>query len=248
MSNVIIAYRNILETGTVTVTTENSSYPAYRLYDRDIGLLFKGTAFANPFAIKVDQGAVISYEVDRLIIPPSHNLNGLACSLRYSNDDFAADDHEAVGWTQGDALVINKSFAAATKQYWKLNVIATATIVEMPEMYLTKAYTFEENVAYAGLVEATKKNVQREESLSGLVQRTKFGEAKRGRSYQLNYIGDAQKANLKVWDSHYDGIKYFYVVDHAGSLIFMELLNDLEFIPAAPGIWSCSLELMEVLV
>ena len=117
-----ICYKNILETSTVTVTTENTSFPKYRLYDRDISKLFKGTGFASPFAILLGQGAVISYEVDRLIIPARHNLNGLACSLRYSTDNFSADDHEAVGWTQGDALLINKPFTAQTKQYWKLNI------------------------------------------------------------------------------------------------------------------------------
>ena len=109
-----LCYRNILETGTVTVTTENTLFPKYRLYNRDIGKLFKGTAFASPFAIKVDQGAVISYPVDRLIIPAGHNLNGLACSLRYSTDDFASDDHEANGWTQSDALFIDKEILDVT--------------------------------------------------------------------------------------------------------------------------------------
>jgi hypothetical protein len=229
------------------VTTENASYPAYRLYDRDIGLLFKATAFASPFAIHVDQGAVISYPVNRLIIPAGHNLNGLACSLRYSTDNFAGDDHEAVGWTQGDALIINKPFTAQTKQYWKLNVTAPATIVEMPEFYLTYDYTFEENPAY-GLTESVKRNVIREESLSGLVQRTKFGDDRRARRYQLNYFGATQKANLEAWNSHYEGTKFFYILDHAGALIYMELTNDLEFVPAAIDIWSCALELFEVIV
>jgi peptidoglycan/xylan/chitin deacetylase (PgdA/CDA1 family) len=55
-----IIYRNILENSTVTVTTENTSFPKYRLYDRDIGKLFKGNSAPANFYITLDQGKPIS--------------------------------------------------------------------------------------------------------------------------------------------------------------------------------------------
>lgn len=243
-----IMYRNILETGTVTVTTENTSFPKYRLYDRDIGLLFKGTAFASPFAIKVNQGASPIYEVDRLIIPAGHNLNGLACSLRYSTDNFGSDDHEAIGWTQGDALLIDKTFTAAIKEYWKLNITAPATIVELPELYLTKAYTFTRNPSW-GFAYGDKRNVVREESLDGHVQKTKWGDPRVHQKYDLTKILDAQKTAMKAWDDHCEGSKSFYIEDIIGSLLFAEMVqNGLgDFKAESEGRWGLSLEVMEVL-
>ena len=75
MSSIYLLYRNILENSTVTTTNENSDYPKWRLHDRDIGKLFKGTSTAN-HTIKADQGASPQYDVDTLIIPAGHNLIG----------------------------------------------------------------------------------------------------------------------------------------------------------------------------
>src|SRR4030042_6311262 len=94
-----LLYRNILESGTVTVTSEDTAYPKYRLYDRDIGKLSKKTAQSlllygsghlygtgkkygqgSSHVISVDQGSV-SYEIDRLIIPAGHNLNTMIIRL-----------------------------------------------------------------------------------------------------------------------------------------------------------------------
>jgi hypothetical protein len=54
------ACSNILETSAVTLQagTEDSTYPLYRLYDRDVGRLFKPTA-AQTTEILVDQGSEI---------------------------------------------------------------------------------------------------------------------------------------------------------------------------------------------
>lgn len=244
MANIKIAYRNILENSTVLVTTENTSFPKYRLYDRDIGKLFKGTAFASPFGIWIDQGATTIYEVDRLIIPAGHNLNGLVCSLVYSIDNWGTHDH-SVDWTQGDALLIDKTFIAQTKRYWSLQFTAPATIVELSEMFLSKTYTFERNPSYGSKV-GKKKNIQRDETQSGRVRRIKLGEPKLSVIYDL-LILTAQKNNFEAWDITTEGTKCFYVWDENGTPYFMELLNDLDFTYRANGIWNAHLELLEVL-
>jgi hypothetical protein len=244
MAKLIVAYRNILENSTITAA-ENASFPKYRLYDRDIGKLFKAAAFASPFYIKANQGATTIYEVDRLVIPVGHNLNGLACSLRYSTDDFSSDDHEAVGWTQGDALLIDKTFTAATKQYWKLNVTAPATIVEMPEMFLSKIYTFDRNPGWGSTVEK-QKNIKRDETQSGKMRRVKFGEPRLSAIYDLVLL-TTQKMAFEAWDTGMDGTKSIYLWNEDDTPYFMELLNDLKFVYRANGIWGTNLELLEVL-
>lgn len=83
------AYKNILETSLVSLTagTEDSVYPLYRLYDRNIGRLFKPT-LAETIEIKADQGATGNLAVDRLLIPAGHNLDGMTLDIFYSEDDI----------------------------------------------------------------------------------------------------------------------------------------------------------------
>lgn len=224
-NQVKIVYRNILENSTIAVTTENASFPKYRLYDRDIGKLFKGTAFASPFAIVLDQGAVTSYQVDRLLIPVGHNFNGLACSLRYSTDNFVSDDHEAIGWTQGDALLIDKTFTAQTKRYWKLNITAPATIVELPEMFLGKSYTFLMN-PLVGARQGRRRNVQTDETRSGNDRDVKFGELRRFRSYDFKDIDSSQETELEAMETLCEGIKPIWLEDHLGNVFFAKILTE----------------------
>jgi hypothetical protein len=246
MANVIVSYRNILENSSVVVTTENASFPKPRLYDRDIGKFFKGTAFASPFAIVINQGAVVSYPIDRLIIPIGHNLSGLACSLRYSTDNFVADDHEAVGWTQGDAFLIDKSFTVQTKRYWKLNITAPATIVELPEIFLTKDLPFENDPGWGAMI-GIKKNIILDFTQAGLSRKIKLGESKRHRKYDWLTLTSTQKTDFEAWDALCEGVKSFYLHDENAVCWFAELTQDLEFIAKSPSLWTCSLELLEVL-
>ena len=241
---VIINYRNILETSEVTVSSENASFPAYRLYDRNIGKLFKGNSTPANFYITVDQ-CTGNFEADRLIIPSGHNLGGLALKLQYSTDNFVSDSHDADSWT-GYLGDMNRSFSAQTKRFWRLNIASPATAPELTEMYLTKDYTFERSPVY-GLIESQKKNVKREESLSGQVQLTKYGEMKRVRRYNVNQMSALQRYNFELWVQQWAGTKCFYVIDHTGILIFMEMLNEPEFPLAILNRYSCDLDLLEVL-
>jgi hypothetical protein len=223
-----IVYRNILENSSVAVTTEDASFPKYRLCDRDIGKLFKGNAFASPFSIVIDQGADLSYEVDRLLIPVGHNFDGLACSLRYSTDNFVTDDHEAAGWTQADALLIDKSFTAQTKRYWKLNITAPATIVELPEMFLGKSYTLQANPLY-GARQGRKRNIFSDQSSSGYDRDVKLGELRRVRIYEFKDTEGTDQAEFEALETLCEGIKPFWLEDHLGDVIFVKLVNEEDF-------------------
>jgi hypothetical protein len=247
MANVKLAYRNILETATVTSTDENSSFPLYRTYDRDIGKLFKFNSHAANLYVAIDQGAVISYEVDRLIIPASHSLNGETIKLQYSTTGaWAGEEVDALSWTQGDALIINKNFTAQTKRYWRLLITSDpAAALEMPEIYLTKDYEFETNVRII-LQEESRRNIERDETISGYPRWVKLGEDKEYRDYDL-IVDATQKASLQSWWSVMDSVKPFYVYDHNGSWYFMEALNDLSFQSLGNSLWSINLQLLEVL-
>ena len=245
MAKIKVGYLNILEGSTITVTSENASYPKTRLCDRDIGKLFKASAFNANYGILTSQVVSNILEVDRLVIPAGHNLSGLPCALYYSTDNFVSDSHLAVSWTQGDALIIDKSFTAQTKQYWDLTVTAPATIVEMPELFLTKANAFDRNPSFGSTI-MEKKNIQRDETQSGKMRRIKLGEPRLSEVYNL-IILTAQKTVFEAWDYASGGTKSVYVWNEDGTIHFMELLNDIKFSYRANGIWETTLELLEVL-
>lgn len=241
-----LVYRNILENSTVTVTSENTSFPKYRLYDRDIGKLFKGNSTPTNFYITLDQGAVVTYEVDRLFIPAGHNLDTLVIKLQYSTDNFAGDVHDALSWTQSGAGLIDKEFTGQNKRYWRLNIASPASAPELPEMFLGKVYLFERTSSW-GFEEEDQDNVEREESASGKSYRAKYGERRLHRRYSLEKITDSQKTNLQTWDRHTERIKAIYVEDATDSVFFAELMNGLKFGAMSEGRWKCDIELLEVL-
>ena len=244
MSTVKICYRNILESGTTTLVgvAQNDSYPLYRTYDRDIDKLFKFNAAATGAYIHVDQGSTI-YAVDRLIIPAGHNFNSYTLSLKYSDDNI--NFYDAVSsWVQGNALQIEKTFSSISHRYWKF-IVESNLAAEMTEVYLTPTYTFERNVRI-NLTEQHKRNVYREEALSGKVRLVKNGLERRGRKYSV-LASAAQRTSLESWNTVYDGTKMFYVVDHTGTTIFMEMLNDLEFEYVSNDYSNVTFDLLEVL-
>lgn len=83
MSKIVTYHTNILESSTVTSTpAADASYPAYRLYDRHVGRKYQCGSSA-PITIDINQGATGNTEIDTLIIPANHNLDGLICQLQY---------------------------------------------------------------------------------------------------------------------------------------------------------------------
>ena len=247
MANAKFCYRNILESATVAVTSENASFPAWRLYDRDIGLLFKGGSAPANFYVTLDQGATTQYDVNRLIIPAGHNLNGKAVKLQRSTDNFVGSVIDVVSWTQTDALAINKSFTQpATTRYWRLNITTGGTIPELPEMYLTKDLDFTYNPDF-GTPVGKQRNVSRWETESGQVRKVKNGEPRQAYQFGFAVIDSAQKTDLQAWEDHLAGTKGCYLSDTDGTWVFVELMEDLKYTPISYNNWSTTFNLLELL-
>ncbi|MDA8090078.1 MAG: hypothetical protein M0Z61_07635 [Nitrospiraceae bacterium] len=116
-------YQNILESASVTLSvgSQNNSYPLYRLYDRDIGRMFEASAAAS-LTVHVDQGSS-PVAVDRLFIPAGHNLSGVQLDLQGSDDDVTyatvlpnlllhSQDFENAWWSKNNSTVIANSATA----------------------------------------------------------------------------------------------------------------------------------------
>lgn len=223
-----ILYRNILENSTVAVTSENSSFPAWRLYDRAIDNLFKGNSTPANFYITADQGVTIQYDVDRLLIPPGHNLDGLTIKVQYSTDNFAADINDAVSWVQSGSGLIDKSFTSQNKRYWRLNIASPASAPELAEMFLGKTYTFAVNPLY-GARQGRKRNIFSDETRSGYDRDVKFGELRKFRAYEFKNSEDADQAELEAVETHCEGVKPVWLEDHKGNVFFAKMTNEEDF-------------------
>lgn len=238
-------YQNYLESGTVTVTSENSSYPKYRLHDRAQGFLFKGSSHPDPFQIKADLGASGPYPViDTIILGKNHNLIGLTLILAYSDND--ADYTTAKLWI-ATAGINRQSFTQAQHRYWRLSIVAPPSDPEISELFLTKLFSFERN-PNLGYGYGKQKNVTRLESKAGYAQKTKWGGTRNRRIYHLTKMEDLQRIDIETFEDGIDSIKNFYIEDLEGNLFFAELPETLPNFVAEPmGRWGLDFTIQEVL-
>ena len=241
-----VMYRNILENSIVTSTDENASFPLYRTYDRDIGKLFKFNSHPANLYIKADQGVVIEYPVDRLIIPVGHTLNGLNVKLQYSHTGaFAGEETDALSWAQADALIIDKAFTSFSERFWRLLITSDpAAPPALPEMFLTKSYQFARNISW-GFETGNRLNVVRNETLSGKVIVIKNGVPRKERVYDLTRIQSAQKTEFETWESVSEGIRSIYIEDEAAVVFFAEMIGEFKFRNEREGRWGLPLHLLE---
>lgn len=224
MSEITLYTRNILETGTVTVTgTPDEGFPASRLYDRSIGFYWKDTVIeAKNFV--VDQGTAGNLAVDFLAIH-RHNFSGIAMQWQYSNDNFVEDINDTVtDWTQGDNNQIIKTMVSSlTQRYWRVT-LASMTDPKCSEIFMSYGRTFEVK-ASPSPVYGEKENVQWNPTVGGLERSTKFGDERRIREYGL-FLSPSDLVEFKAAMTELDSYsKPFYIKDDEGAYFLCRLLS-----------------------
>ena len=123
MSDPILAYHNLFESGTVTVTEEDASYLKENAYDWKPFDWWKPTTAAATTYITVDSGAAVS--ADYWGIWSYANIDSI--QLQESTDNFAADTTDV-----GAAVVptaselIFRTFTSSSKRYRRLKIIHTS--------------------------------------------------------------------------------------------------------------------------
>lgn len=238
-------YQNYFESGTIIVASEDASYPKYRLHDRAQGLLFKGTTHPDYFVIKLDLGASGPYPlIDTLILGENHNLSGLLLFLCYSENGTDWTYHAQWTATSG---INRKSFTAITRRWWQLIISFPASNPEIGELFLTKLLSFERN-PNLGYGYGKQKNINRLESSAGYVQKTKWGEMRKRRTYHLTKMEETQRIDIETFEDAIDSIKNFYIEDLEGNLFFAELPAPLpDFVAEPMGRWGLDFTIQEVL-
>jgi len=239
-----IFYKNILENGAVTVTTENTSYPKYRLYDRDIGLLFKGNSTPSQFQINIDQGVyAINPGVDKIIIPSGHNFSGKTVRLYHSLDGVTYE--QILAWVMPSDRY-EKDLPYTEKRYWRFGIDSPSSAPEFSELWLGKSYEFERGPSY-GYDRGMKDNINRIESKSGQSQKTIWGLERKRRRYDLTKISNEQRIELEIFRTFIYG-KNFYIEDVEGELFFVELPEGLgDFRSEQINRWGLTLNVLEIL-
>ena len=172
---------NILEDGTVTVTGEDSAYPATRLHDRSRNLYWRYSA-TGALTFHVDQGATGNVGVDAMAII-GHNFDGEDMQWQYSDND--SDWYDAVtDWTQsGNADIVKTLGSPATHRYWRVTV-SSMTNPLCGEIWMSEGYSFD-IARKPDPFHSYRDNVRWSESIGGQVRSIKFGESGSEWSYSL---------------------------------------------------------------
>ncbi len=240
------AYINILETSSVSISTgsASTSYPIYRLYDRDIGKLFKAVSSAT-LEILVDQG-IAGTVVDRMLIPPGHNLSGMVLSLQSSTNGstFAT----VYSCTQADTALINATFATDIKQYWKLAITSPTTVPQIPELFLTRDYNWESDPHLYGIGSLENVfNVKNDVTAGGQDRFLVFGNPKKQRNYKVVGVDSTQKNSIQTFNDAWANCKPFWLCDHTSEWIYGKLVSPLNLKIDDMNIYSFDFNFLEVL-
>lgn len=218
------AYRNILETSLVTLSdgTADTYCPLMRLYDRDIGRVFKTTSAVSTTILVNQQSTPIA--VDRLIIPSGHNLSGATLNIEYSTDN--------VNWTAavaqwvGASGLITKSWASLTRQYWRFRITTPSAIPQIAELFLTSTYTWPRNPQRPSGPLDPKFNTRNDVTSGGQDMFLVLGPAKRRREYPAMRCPSDMYAEMLALYSAWGGYKPFWLLDHEGNWIFVKFTTD----------------------
>jgi hypothetical protein len=183
------------------------------------------------------------WPANRVIIPKGHNLSGLTLTL------LDEDSSPILSWVAEPGL-IDKTFAEKAGWHWQLNIASPVVAPQIPEIFIGKSYTFLANPVI-GAREGWRRNEQNDQSRSGYDQDVQFGPARRFRTDDLHDILASQKTELESLEALCGGFKPFFVEDHNGTVIWMKLLNELDFgydnEDESAAYYSCQLQLREVL-
>lgn len=216
MAKITLYTRNILETGTVTVTgTPDTGFPESRLYDRSISLFWKDTVTeAKTFV--VDQSASDNLAVDFLAIE-KHNFSGADIQWQWSTDNFSASINDAVtDWTQTDNTQITKTLTTAlTKRYWRTTLSSMAN-PKCGEIFMSYGYEFKVRFDNPPKL-MSEANTKWSQTVGGIERSTKFGDKRKVRNYSIFLSTSAELDNFRAAiDDLDDYSKPFYIKDHEG--------------------------------
>lgn len=244
---------NILEHGTVAVTSANTLYPARRLYDRDFASPFL-TNDTLPLTVTIDQDALIR-PVDFLAIT-RHNLAHIDVRVECSvtGDTYMLVDQFT---PTSSATWVVRTFETSTypsARYWRVQTVNPTIVQRMGELFL-------------GARQAVEAYVQQESQITvdpnAIVVKTPAGHryaSRRGAAlstYRREIAvlptsvatwGNADAVEAMLEDVHH-GVRPFWVYDERDRLHVMAFARGYVKVPVVPGcVFGLNVELEDIAV
>jgi hypothetical protein len=222
MASIKLYTRNILETGTVTVTgTPDTGFPESRLYDRAISLFWKDTV-VGAVDFHIDQGATTTYEVDFIAIE-KHNFNGETLEWQWSVNN--SDWNDAVtDWTQSDNLQIIKTISTALdKRYWQVT-LTSMTNPKCSEIFMSYGREFDVIGNPSPIIDNLD-NVRWNKTVGGIERSTKLGEERKVRQYSFSLDSTELTSFRAAMGELSDYSLPFYIKDTDDDYWMCRLLN-----------------------
>jgi hypothetical protein len=221
MATVQIAYWNAMQLGTVAATSAATNYPALRLYDFELGKMWKATsAVAQTITLTGN-----AQSINTLLIPDGHNLAGATVNWQYYSGSWT--DVSGSPFTATSGLIRKAISAARSDASWRLVITPTTMIPQMPECYMTYLYSFEVQPQY-GLTSVDKRNALKIDAVSGRSTYLRLGKSKRYLEYSIYAFDDTDLARLNNLEYHLGLAIPFFIIDHDGNEFFAELVNELD--------------------
>lgn len=213
---------NLMELGTVSVSSSAAGYPEYRLYDRYFRRMWKAAA-AGDQSVVLHMGVQLT-QFDSLVIPAGHNLafNG-SIFWEYSTDGIVYHDLVS-NWSQvNNNLILKQIDIPIAYAYLRVRFVNTVVPAEVPEIFITQIRQFPKPVQ--GAVWGKQYNAGRNEPKSRTVQFVNKGEPQRYRDYPMGNINPSDLPWFRQWDEGFGGCRPFIVIDHLGERYFAELIS-----------------------
>src|SRR5574343_581616 len=191
---------NLLELGTVTVTSAETDYPAYRMYDRFFERMWQASSTSTQ-TLHIDQGSSpVSF--DTLIIPSGHTFAG--CGMTFESSANDTDWTNLVtGWTEpAGALWIKKQASAPSSARYVRIVISGASVApEAGEVFVTLLNSLTSPLY--GAKSTRKANVARNETFSGQPRFVVNGTSVKIFNYTVSTQDTAEIAVYSSWFQHW---------------------------------------------
>jgi hypothetical protein len=239
------AHLNILESSTVSLSAgfEDPAHPLWRLHDRDVGRPFKAASAAT-LEVKVEQEAE-PRAVDRLLIPTGHGLHGMTLDVMHSDDD-AVYVPAVPQWTQIGPGLIDRSWSAITRRWWKFIVTSPSSAPEFPELFLTATSEWTRNPERpAGPLEDTA-NVESLETAGGQERFLLHGPGRRQCVYRVPRAPQTMKDQVESLNASWGQGKPFWLGDHEGTWLFGRLRSPLHLQEVDYRTYSFAFDFLEV--
>lgn len=242
MGAISLLYKNILESATVTVNSENPLYPKERMFDRQIGRFFKSNNAPPSLVISVDQGTSTIFPVKTMIIAPNSIWQQSRIVFSYSEE--LSGFIEIWGST---GSFVEEAPSPLTYRYWEIRAFSQTDIAQISEIFIGNPLQLTNVVLYpynSGRIG----NVERYESRSGRPYFLEIGEEREYRNFLLRIKDADTMEDVQDFLTH-SRHKPFWLKDMDGSWHFMSLVNPNigAFTRQRKGVWEIQLEMMEVL-